>query len=78
MLPLMSTNHTTEPLKGVTAMDGRTQRSLAVIEARTDIANDLAGLSIAYPGAGASDPSLRLMPPLSLLARMLDKHPVTG
>ncbi len=45
---------------GVTAMDGRTQRSLAVVEARTDIAADLAGLSIAYPGGTATDPALTM------------------
>lgn len=44
---------------GVTAMDGRTQRSLGVLEVRSDIAADLAGLSIAYPG-GPDAPSAGL------------------
>lgn len=44
---------------GVTSMDGRTQRSLGVVEVRSDIAADLAGLSIAYPG-GPNAPSAGL------------------
>lgn len=44
---------------GVTSMDGRTQRSLGVVEVRSDIAADLAGLSIAYPG-GPSAPTAGL------------------
>lgn len=45
---------------GVTSMDGRTQRSLGILEVRSDIAADLAGLSIAYPGGPASDASAGL------------------
>ena len=44
---------------GVTSMDGRTQRSLGILEVRSDIAADLAGLSIAYPG-GPDAPSAGL------------------